>query len=152
MAGDRDPCPRCGSLLDMSETEGLCAKCMVMEMLAPGAGAMFDDFLEEDDEEVLDTVGGYEILGKIAAGGMGAVYRARQPGLDRVVALKLIIEGRLAGDQEVERFLLEARSAGELDHPNIVPIYEVGEDNGQPFFSMRLVEGGSRLSGDCYRH
>ena len=92
-----------------------------------------------DEGELFDDK--YELLGEIARGGMGVVYKANQVDLDRVVALKVMLSGALASEEDKRRFIREANASARLQHPNIVPVYDIGEVEGNLYFTMDYVEG-----------
>jgi len=94
-------------------------------------------------QEALQKFGKYEILGELGRGAMGVVYKARDPLIGRLVALKTVMPGMLSDADLLKRFYREAQSAGRLQHPNIVVIYDLGESNGLPYIAMELVEGES---------
>jgi serine/threonine-protein kinase len=89
------------------------------------------------------TIAGHEILGELGRGGMGVVYRARQSALNRIVAIKMILSGNLAGEEARRRFRIEAEAVARLSHPHIVQVYEIGESDGCPYFTLEFVDGGS---------
>ncbi len=129
-------CQECGAVLSPEVSRGLCAKCLITAMLETGPPPAGPGTLPRE-------FGAYVLVDEIARGGMGIVYRARQLHVHRTVALKLMVSGPFAAPDVVDRFRIEAGAAASLDHPNIVPVYEAGEWEGQPFFSMKLIEGRS---------
>src|SRR5947209_1143875 len=131
-------CEQCGNEMAGDAPAGLCPICLLRTALEHGSSRALAPLLPQ-----LRYFGDYELLEEIARGGMGVVYRARQVSLDRIVALKMMRPGLLATEDEVRRFLTEAKMAASLQHPNIVAIHEVGQLDGLHYFSMDFVEGPS---------
>ena len=127
---------------------GVCVSCLLREGLEGGdevSQAVYETVLDEVDAPQKSWfLGNYEILEQIGCGGMGVIYRARQRHSRRIVAVKRVLSYRADSHGALQRFRREAQAVASLDHPNILPIYEVSEsEDGLPFFSMKFAEKGS---------
>ena len=149
-------CPTCDAPLPADAPSGLCPNCLLSAGLRSGstnATVVPGDAKTEIVESLRQAppppeapgtrFANYELVERLAQGGMGVVYKARDVELGRLIALKVILTGRFATEAEIARFHHEAEAAANLDHPNIVPIYEIDEHEGWPYFTMKFVEGGS---------
>ena len=162
-------CPRCGAALPTGALEGLCPACLLKQGAETGPPPQSVPFQPPNLEEVARLFPQLEIIAFLGKGGMGAVYKARQPALDRLVALKILPPqaaepfgvppsggilgppkgGTPSADKErgpggpgfAERFNREARALARLNHPNIVAVHEFGQAGGLPFFIMEFVDG-----------
>lgn len=151
-------CVQCGG--GCSDDAELCERCQTEVTLHSGPSTQSDgeastlapttagkNLAGRDADHSLDwegkDFGDYLLLEEIARGGMGVVYKARHKKLNRMAAVKMIRGGQFSSDEEIQRFHIEAEAAARLDHPGIVPIYEISSHEGQPFFAMKFVEGGS---------
>src|SRR5258707_9948281 len=134
-------CPQCGGALPTGALEGLCPACLLAQGVAPETRSETAPFQPPTVEEIARLFPQLEIIELIGKGGMGAVYKARQPGLDRFVALKILPPQAASGPGFAERFNQEARALARLSHPNIVAVHEFGQVNGLPFFIMEFVDG-----------
>lgn len=165
----KETCPECGGVLSAGELGGQCPSCLMQlamdcdtersELDAPTmaferSSARIDKTVAHRDEATagcgddsnqrrvaLPSLPGYEMVREVARGGMGIVFEAKHLSLNRTVAVKMLLAGEYAASDQVDRFKAEAQAAAKLDHPSIVPIFDVGEYEGRRFFSMAFVRG-----------
>jgi serine/threonine protein kinase len=145
-AKEHAKCDKCGTSMRLDT--GVCVSCLLRGGLERGnelSHALYQDVLDEVDAPHRSWyLGNYEILEQIGCGGMGVIYRGRQRHSRRIVAVKRVLSYRADSPEALQRFRREAQAVASLDHPNILPIYEVSEsDDGLPFFSMKFAEKGS---------
>jgi eukaryotic-like serine/threonine-protein kinase len=131
-------CPECG--LDTTDPQGLQTIPLALDPLIPLSAATPSHTGIRHDLAVFP---GYEVLSVLGRGAMGVVYKARQLGLDRFVALKVLPQGGQSDRESLQRFRLEAKATAQLHHPNIVQIFDIGEQDSLPYFSLEFVDGGS---------
>ncbi len=140
-------CDACGALLDGLHPDTFASALRHAAQHSPPASVAQDPPTRADRTEVatreVPVVARYEVLEEIATGGMGVVYKARQPGLNRTVAVKMVLGDHRPGRTEVLRFLVEAEAVAAIDHPHVVRVYESGESDGRPYLVMEYLPGGT---------